>query len=350
MADVPYAVLLAEALVSFVLALALGLYATPVAREAALRFGIVDRPDGNLKTHGTPVPYFGGLAIYAAFLLSTSLSLTLGFDGKVLGLLLGGSILVIVGLIDDLGTLPYGAKFFGEIVAALVAIRSGIVIELHYGPPGLELVGNALLSLFWLVLVTNAVNIIDIMDGLAGSVSFVASACLALVALLNGRSEVLCITAALAGATLAFLKDNRHPARIYMGDTGALFLGFMLGALCLIGSYTRLAPLGFLSPLYVLAVPLFDTAFVSVLRLSRGASPFRGSPDHFAIRLRRSGRPVPAVVRIAALCGVATGGLGLANVFLARPQAIALAGAALFGVLGAAVVLLKLPDRTASTP
>lgn len=327
-------VLAAQGAVSAGLAWMLSLYATPLARDAARRFGIVDAPDGRLKTHAEPIPYLGGLAVYGAFLLALALSFTLGFDRRVLGLLLGGSVLVIVGLIDDLGSLPYGAKMVGELVAALVAVRSGIVVELHFWGDGLAAMAiNGLASVFWLVLATNALNLVDIMDGLAASLSIVAALFFALVALLNGRVEVLCATAALAGALLGFRRHNRYPATIYLGDAGALFVGFMLGALGLIGSYTMVNRLGFVTPLLILGVPIFDTLFVSVVRLMRGASPFLGSPDHFPLRLRRRGMEVPRVVGLATVAGMVLGLAGLLNVILSlRAAAVVLAVVAVAGV------------------
>jgi UDP-GlcNAc:undecaprenyl-phosphate GlcNAc-1-phosphate transferase len=218
-----------------------------------------------------------------------------------------------------------------------------VVVSLHYTDVAVvEAVVNVAVSVVWLVLTTNAVNLVDIMDGLAGSVALVAALFLAVVAALNGRADVLCVTAALAGALLGFLRFNRHPARIYMGDTGALFLGFMLGALGLVGSYTMVNRLGFLAPIYILAVPIFDTTFVSAVRLSRGASPSRGSPDHFAIRLKRAGWSVPRIVASAAAAGTTFGLLGVASVFATPAASIGIAVVALLAVAAASVALLRI--------
>ncbi|MEW6325078.1 MAG: MraY family glycosyltransferase, partial [Nitrospirota bacterium] len=164
---------------AFVLSLALSLYGTPIARQAALRFQIVDRPDGRLKHQAEPVPYLGGLAIALSFLIT--LALTFEFSRAVLGLLLAGTIIVMLGLIDDFGVLTPRAKLAGQLIAVFVLIKSGIRIELTFLPDWVQIV----LTIVWMVGLTNAFNIIDVMDGLAGSVAFVSSLSLFAVAVLT---------------------------------------------------------------------------------------------------------------------------------------------------------------------
>jgi UDP-GlcNAc:undecaprenyl-phosphate GlcNAc-1-phosphate transferase len=267
---------------AFLLALALSLYATPLMREAAIRFGIVDRPDGRLKRQAEPVPYLGGLAIYLCFLLA--LTATLRFDSvEVLGLLLAGSIAVILGLIDDFGVLTPGAKLAGQIIAVLTLMNASIYIKLAFLPPWL----SVSLSFLWLLAITNAFNIIDVMDGLAAGVAAAAAAVLFLVAALNGRQTYALLLAALAGALVGFLRSNFEPARIYMGDAGSMFVGLMLGALAMNNSYTRRNLVASLAPVVILGVPIFDMLFVMYVRYRRGIPVMLGSPDHFALRLRR---------------------------------------------------------------
>jgi UDP-GlcNAc:undecaprenyl-phosphate GlcNAc-1-phosphate transferase len=292
---------------SFVLAALLAAWGTPVARTAALRFGIVDRPDGALKRQQEPVPYLGGLAIYLAFLVS--LALVYEFDRQVLGLLLAGTLVVLLGLIDDLGVLSPGVKLLGQLVACWVLIKSDVMTHIV----ALPFWANALLTVAWVLTTTNAVNLVDILDGLAPGIALVAALGL-VAATVGGEARTIpAMAAALAGALLGFLPYNHAPARIYLGDSGSLFLGLMLGALTLTASYTAHNHLGFVSPLWLLGLPLFDTAFVSAVRIARGASPFRGSPDHFPLRLRRRGW---SVRRVAISCWAAAavlGGIALVN-------------------------------------
>ena len=254
---------------------------TPRMREAAIRFGIVDRPDGNLKTHREPVPYLGGLAIYLAFLLA--LSLTFRFSEQVLGLLLAGSLVVILGLIDDLGQLGPWTKLAGQMVAVMVLVKSGIYIKLAFLPLWAAIV----LSVVWMLAVINAFNLIDIMDGLSAGTAGVAAIILLVVAELNGDSTAAVVLAALGGACFGFLRFNFEPARIYMGDAGSMFLGLLLGALAMDLAYTDRNPVAALAPALILGVPIFDMLFVMYIRRKRGLPIMLGSPDHVALRLRK---------------------------------------------------------------
>jgi len=254
---------------------------TPRMREAAIRFGIVDRPDGDLKTHRDPVPYLGGLAIYLSFLLA--LSLTFRFSEQVLGLLLAGSLVVILGLIDDLGQLGPWTKLAGQLVAVMVLVKSGIYVKLTILPLPVAVA----LSVVWMLAVINAFNLIDIMDGLSAGTAGVAAIILLVVAELNADSTAAVVLAALAGACFGFLRFNFEPARIYMGDAGSMFLGLLLGALAMDLAYTDRNPVAALAPALILGVPLFDMLFVMYIRQKRGLPIMLGSPDHVALRLRK---------------------------------------------------------------
>lgn len=268
-------------LLTFALAASLAWWLTPRMRAAALRFGIVDQPDGRLKNQREPVPYLGGLALWLSFLLA--LAVTFSFSEAVLGMLLAGSIVVILGLIDDLGQLAPGTKLAGQLVAVLVLIKSGIQIQLTFLPSWSILP----LSVLWLLAVTNAFNLIDIMDGLSAGTAAVAALILLIVAELNGSVTSATMLAALAGSCIGFLKYNFEPAKIYMGDTGSLFLGLLLGALAMDNAYTQHNRLAALAPALILGVPLFDMLFVMYIRWRRGLPVMLGSPDHVALRLRR---------------------------------------------------------------
>lgn len=273
--------LILEYVFSFVLALCLCLYITPAIIEAALQYNIVDRPDNNLKKHREPVAYLGGLAVYLSFLFT--LALTFSFSREVLGLLLAGTIIALLGIIDDLKPLGPKIKLVGQAIAVFTLIKSGIYVKIVCLPLPFCL----FITFFWLMTTINAFNIIDIMDGLSAGVGCVIAGVLFVVALLNGNHMIAIMAVSLAGALLGFLRYNFEPARIYLGDTGSTFLGLMLGALAMIGSYTDNNDLGFLAPVVILGIPLFDTAFVMYIRWRRGIPVIYGSPDHFALRLRK---------------------------------------------------------------
>lgn len=291
---------------AFVCSAVLALYLTPLMREAALRFGIVDRPDGVLKNHEAPVAYLGGLAVFLSFLVT--LALTFEFSHVVLGILLSGTLLLLVGLIDDLGVLSPLQKLSGQLLALVVLMKAGIFVKLLFIPWWLALA----MSIVWLLAIINALNIIDVMDGLAAGVAAIAAAFLAVIAGWNDQPMVAVMSAALAGSLLGFLRFNFTPAKIYLGDSGSLFIGLMLGALAMNGGYTRYNWVAMFTPVIILGVPLFDLAFVVIARRWRGLSPFRGSPDHFALRLRRHGLSVRSTVISTYAAGVALGIAGIA--------------------------------------
>lgn len=320
---------------AFFLALAMALIGTPRAAEAARRFGIVDRPDARLKQHAEPIPYLGGLAVYAAYLLA--LSLTFRFDRPVLGLLFAGSIAVTLGLIDDLGALRPLTKLAGEVIACAVLVKSGVSIQIAILPDWL----NLTLTLLWVLAIANAINFLDIMDGLAAGVCAIAAFFLLVVAHLNGEAMVERLAAALAGSLLGFLWYNFHPARIYLGDTGSLFLGVTLAGLAMVGRYAEVNRIAYFSPLLILGVPIFEVGFVSMVRWLRGRRPWAGSPDHVALRLRALGLgPVP-VVGILYLLAIALGYLALWNLFLPIPRSLALLLAVAAAALAAGAALAR---------
>lgn len=266
---------------AFALSAVFSLYWTPLMRRAAIQMGIVDAPDGNLKQHRETVPYLGGLAVFVAFLLTVGVFTE--FQQETLGLLLSGTIILLVGLIDDFGVLTPSQKLLGQTLAALVLIKSGIFIRLEFLTPSLAYP----LTLLWILSVTNAFNIIDIMDGLAAGVAVIASLVIAAANILAGRDSIAFLSVVLAGAVLGFLKHNFHPARIYLGDAGSLFIGFMLATLSMNAGYTRINLIAVISPALILGIPLFDLAFVVYIRWRKGIPIMRGSPDHYALRLLR---------------------------------------------------------------
>lgn len=266
---------------SFVVALGVSLVLTPWMTQTARNMGMVDKPDGSLKNHIEPVPYLGGLVVFVGFLVG--FSPFYGLDREVLAIMLGGTLIVLLGFLDDIGNLRPMTKLLGESLAVLIVMKAGIAIKIVFLPPIIAYP----LSFIWLLGMTNAFNIIDIMDGLSTGVAAIACTFLFIVALSSGQTGIATMIIALMGALFGFLKYNFKPASIYLGDAGSLFIGFMLGALGMVGIYATANPIAVLAPVLILGVPIFDTLFVIAVRWMRGLNPLKGSPDHFALRLRR---------------------------------------------------------------
>jgi UDP-GlcNAc:undecaprenyl-phosphate GlcNAc-1-phosphate transferase len=324
---------------TFSLALLLSLYGVPIARQAALKYGIVDVPDGRLKHQKEPVPYFGGLAIYVAFLMS--LAVTFEFRQDVLGIVLGGTIVVMLGLIDDFGVLTPWTKLAGQFLAVFVLIKSGIRIEIAALPDWVDLT----LTVLWMVGLINAFNLLDIMDGLSAGVGAVSAGCLLVVALLQGDQTIAVMLVALLGSLLGFLKYNWHPARIYMGDTGAMLIGLLLGAMTMIERYPSNHPLSLLTPVFIVGVPIFDTLFVMYIRYRRGLPIFWGSPDHIAIRLRHWGLSVPQIVITSYVATAVVGVIGLAMLSVSEEVGWGLCAGTIGALLLATIMLKKVDVR-----
>ncbi len=266
---------------AFVLSFLLTIYGTPVTRKVAHRYNLLDYPDGKLKHQKDPVPYMGGVIIYFSFI--SPVSLLFQYNKELLGILFAGSILLIVGLFDDLKALTPGIKFLFQVIATYILIKSGIYINLIILPAWL----NAILSFIWILTVINAVNIIDIMDGLSSSVAVVASLTIFIISLYTGNFVISILSLSLAASLLAFLRFNWEPARIYLGDAGSMFIGMVVGALTIMGDYSVYNDFAFISGILILAIPFFDLVYVIILRLIKGKNPFFGSPDHFTLRLRK---------------------------------------------------------------
>jgi len=266
---------------TFILSFLLALYGTPLAQKVAIRYSILDVPDGKLKNHSRPVPYLGGLIIYFAFITPVSLMFT--FNQQLLGILFGSSILMMVGIFDDLKALNPQIKFFFQLVTTYVLYKSGICVSLVFLPEWLDVV----FTFIWILTLINAFNIIDIMDGLAPAVGAIVSVTLFVISLYNNNFLFSILSLSLAASLLGFLKFNWEPAKIFLGDAGSMLIGVVIASLSVMGSYTRFNDLAFVSGFVVLAIPVFDLLYVMILRIAKKRSPFLGSPDHFALRLRK---------------------------------------------------------------
>jgi UDP-GlcNAc:undecaprenyl-phosphate GlcNAc-1-phosphate transferase len=277
----------------FAIALAASLGLTVPIRHLALRFGMVDKP-GPRKVHVNPIPLLGGIAIYLGFVLAILLTRRGVPEQQIVGILAGATLLAIVGFLDDGGLLHHQVKLFiGMPIAALFLIASGIRAQLfsQFFPGALGFFLDCCLTIIWVVGITAAFSILDHMDGLCAGIAAVAAAFFTISAMMNGQVLVSTLGAATLGASLGFLRWNFNPAKIFMGDGGAMFLGFLMASLGLkVRPDGTQFPLTWLVPVLILAVPIFDTTLVSISRTRRGLLPFTSpGKDHTAHRLSNLG-------------------------------------------------------------
>ncbi len=254
---------------------------TPVFRRLAPRLGWVDHPSSR-KVHRVPTPLLGGAAIYLAFVLALLLFGDRFYVRQVVGIFVGATIVSLMGLWDDRRRLAVGVKLGVQLAAAVLLIVTGVRVQ-TFRTPWLDIP----VTLLWIVGITNALNLLDNMDGLAGGVAAIAAGHFTLLAAMSGQYLVGALAAALLGACLGFLLYNFNPARIFMGDSGSLFLGFLLAALGIKLRFPENIPaVTWMVPVLVLAVPIFDTTLVFVSRLRRGLNPLTTpGKDHVSHRL-----------------------------------------------------------------
>jgi UDP-GlcNAc:undecaprenyl-phosphate/decaprenyl-phosphate GlcNAc-1-phosphate transferase len=312
-------VYVAALVVSFVGALA----ASPSARKVAVRLSLVDIPNAR-KIHLEPVPYFGGAAIVAGFALavgSTSLVGDIEISSEILTILAGGLVISAAGLLDDARDLPMQFKLTVEVALAASLYSAGVRTHI-FDIWGLDFI----LTLGWIVGITNAVNLMDNMDGLTAGISAIAASYLLVLGADYGQAAIAALSAALAGSALGFLWHNLPPARIFMGDAGSLFLGFMLAALGLELRFENIQEVTFFVPVAILAVPILDTLMTCVARIRRGDSIFRAGRDHVSHRLVAVGISQRGAVALLYLAGIASGWLGVVIAYADRNTAYLLMG------------------------
>ncbi|MEI7814765.1 MAG: MraY family glycosyltransferase [Coriobacteriia bacterium] len=257
---------------------------TPLVRRFAISRGMVDTPGGR-KVHSTPIPRLGGVAIFLGVMAAVAAQAAgeyfAGWGGtlvdggtarvRILGVLVAMAVVFLVGLIDDIVSLSPGVKLLGQVVAAAIAVASGLRIAYIGNPFGGGLVSLGLLAapitLIYIVAFTNVINLIDGLDGLAAGVTGIAAVSLLLLAAQGNRLDAAVLAAAVIGTCAAFLRYNFHPASIFMGDSGALFLGFTLSAISLMGVMKSTATIALAVPLLIVGVPIFDTASAIVRRI-----------------------------------------------------------------------------------
>ena len=274
---------------AFIIALAAAYFSTPYVKKLALKIGALDQPDDR-KVHAIPIPRMGGLAIYFGFVLAVLSSIYL--SREIIGILLGGAMILAVGIIDDLRPLPAKVKLLGQILSAGVLVFFGVRIEWIANPFGDMIYLHYLsipLTILWVVSLINTINLIDGLDGLAAGVSTIASMTILLVALEQNFWLVAVLAAALAGSALGFLQHNFNPAKIFMGDTGSMFLGYMLAAISILGAVKSATTIALVVPIVALGLPIMDTAFAIVRRYISGQPIFKPDKGHLHHRLLEIG-------------------------------------------------------------
>lgn len=274
---------------AFVVAFLISYAGTPIVKILAFRIGAVDVPKDNRRMHKKPTARIGGLAIFYGFIISILCFAEI--DTQLRGILIGCIIIVVLGIFDDIYSLNALFKFVIQICAALIVVMHGVRID-HFSNFGIGTnpyislgIWSVPITVLWIVGVTNAVNLIDGLDGLAAGVSTISTVSLFAISLIMREPAVAIVTAAVAGAGFGFLPYNIHPAKIFMGDTGSTFLGFILGSISIVGLFKSYAVISLAVPFLILGLPIFDTAFAIIRRLMRGQSPMHPDRGHVHHRL-----------------------------------------------------------------
>jgi UDP-GlcNAc:undecaprenyl-phosphate GlcNAc-1-phosphate transferase len=280
-----------DVLWGFLTALAVALVLTPHIGSVARYLGVVDEPGEKRRIHRRPVPLLGGIALFLAIFVPALAFLPL--DGPYRGILIGAALATLLGLLDDTRGLPWWAKLGGQFGVAAVPVAFGVVLDRFTFPflgvqelPAWLAIG---ITLIWIVAIMNMVNFVDGMDGLAAGICGISGATFAVIALSLGKPEAAVLSAIVAGACGGFLRHNFYPARIFMGDSGALLLGFTLATVSVQGLLKTAATVALFLPLLVLLVPILDTSFVVAKRLKYGLPVYHADDWHFHHRFRDIG-------------------------------------------------------------
>ncbi len=277
-------------IITLAVAFAISFATTPIAKSFAHKVGAIDIPDDERRIHKQPIPRLGGLAIFLGFVLSVVLFSVI--DRQLQGVLLGAVVVVVVGVIDDIVQLKAMVKLVFQILAALIAVYHGVKIEFlstlnFFGSGDFFSLGflSIPITIFWIVAITNSVNIIDGLDGLAVGVSAISSIVMLVISIVVADNNIAIVMAGLVGACLGFMPYNMNPAKIFMGDSGSLLLGYVLATVSIIGLFKFYALVSFVVPFLVVAFPLFDTTFAFFRRILKGQSPMHADRGHLHHRL-----------------------------------------------------------------
>lgn len=300
----------------FLMSMVLAYLVTPFVMKLSWKIGAVDVPNDARRVHKKPMPRLGGLAIYISFVVVGLITLPLNLP-YVQGIFLGATIIVIVGILDDIYDLPAKVKLLGQIAAAVVLLLFGIKVQLITNPlGGMILLGKLAIpaTLFWVVGITNTLNFIDGLDGLAAGIAAIAAFTMMLVNLSLEQANGALIMALLAGAAIGFLPYNFNPAKIFMGDTGAMFLGFVLAAQAIEGAVKSATAIALIVPILALGLPIFDTAYAILRRFVNGKPLMQADKGHVHHRLMAIGLSQKQAVLYMYVISIS---LGICSVVLA---------------------------------
>ncbi|MDR1135196.1 MAG: undecaprenyl/decaprenyl-phosphate alpha-N-acetylglucosaminyl 1-phosphate transferase [Clostridiales Family XIII bacterium] len=346
--------------VSFLIAVVIAIITTPLAMRLAPRIGAVDVPSDERRMHTRTMPRFGGLGIFLGVTASIILAFTIfipmlpegyrdGQASKLIGIMAGGGLIYIVGVVDDIRGMPAKLKFLLQILCAAVVVAFDVRITFlaNIGGGGIGYLSDIVSIVFtviWIVGITNTINLIDGLDGLAAGVAAIASISIAFTAFTSeSMYTATVVMAALAGGAIGFLPYNFHPAKIFMGDGGSLFLGFMLASVSIIGPVKSATVIAIIVPVLVLGVPIFDTGFAIMRRLLNGRPIMEADKGHLHHRLMAAGMGQKRSV--LTLYGV-SGIMGVTAVMFSRGL---LAEAAALFVIAVLFIYIFLTDAASST-
>ncbi|MBP1743460.1 MAG: glycosyl transferase family 4 [Firmicutes bacterium] len=308
------------------IAVAISAATTPLVKRIALKLDVIDLPKGKRKIHKKPIPLLGGLAIYFSFILVMLLK-NGSLSTHETGILIGATIIVIGGIIDDTIELRPRYKLIFQISAAVVLIIFGVEISSVTNPltngDGYWNVGwmTVPLTILWVIGITNALNLIDGLDGLAAGVALISSITIFIIAILNNRADAAVLTAILSGAILGFLPYNFNPAKIFMGDTGAQLLGFLLAAISIEGTIKSAAAFAIAVPILALGIPIYDTLFAVIRRKINGKPIMQADRGHLHHRLMDMGLTQRQVVLIMYLISAILGSIAIIAMQISNQRA-----------------------------
>ncbi len=321
-------------LLSFFVAAVVAFVASPFVRRFACAVGAMDIPSDERRMHNKPIPRLGGLSIFLGFVISVLLFSTV--TKPVMGILLGAVVIVALGVVDDIISLPAWFKLFVQIGAALIPALNDVQIARFHNPFSPEEfvdmgVFSIPITVLWIVIITNSVNLIDGLDGLAAGVSAISGFSLLTISVILQVPQVPALMAAMTGACLGFLPFNRNPAKMFMGDTGATFLGFVLATVSIQGLFKLYAVISFAIPFLILGLPLFDTIFAISRRLANGKSPMVADRSHVHHKLVDLGFTQKQAVAILYILSVMLGLVAVVLISSGESRIIILLTALLVG-------------------
>jgi len=335
--------------VIFFVALIIAFALTPLAIKVAPNIGAVDIPQDDRRMHNKPMPRFGGIAIYLGSMIAFALFLPGTIDDRMIGIAIGATLILIMGVIDDIRGLSAKVKLVGQIACACILFASSVRISFISDPFGEGVIEfpwivSLIVTVLWIVGITNTINLIDGLDGLAAGVSFIATIAIAYIAYIHGRYEICMAFMALAGSCLGFLPWNFHPAKIFMGDGGALYLGFMIAAISVMSPMKSATVIATILPIFVLALPILDTALAILRRLKNGRPIMEADKGHLHHLIMNVGMGQKrTVLTLYCISGI----MGVAAILISRDLFI---DALLLIVIATTLVYVFMKDRGFGKP